>query len=357
MEMEVTTSSGCPLNPDSLQWFTPSSWIRGGNEGSSPGSSRGLHEGQRHAQLVCHVGPKDSSAWSIVERYENEESMKIHFENPYSKKFMTDVGPLTEAAQERQILTLVHLDLICYASETCCGSVLFQVDLRRCRNYDASPLQHDELNTQRPTDASARYPTQVGPSPSYGRSNSTSVLQAASTSFSALLNLHLPPLRQTHATNLQVRRTRDSSFCGWLEVWSHSFLIVSGATGLTVLMKGSKKTAKNDSEASSSASLPRAMQGVFLRGGSPQDKTTESSKIQRTTGLEVQTEIFSKERGSSISGRRRKSMPVYKSNTRIPHPKGHAAHIGWVWRWCTGRNCETTMETRNEIENKILAAD
>ncbi|KAJ7204625.1 hypothetical protein B0H12DRAFT_1035250 [Mycena haematopus] len=55
--------------------------------------------------------PKDSTAWSIVERYENEDSMKIHFSNPYFKKFMADVGPLmiTEGPKERQILTYVEL--------------------------------------------------------------------------------------------------------------------------------------------------------------------------------------------------------------------------------------------------------
>ncbi|KAF8211811.1 hypothetical protein K438DRAFT_1807993 [Mycena galopus ATCC 62051] len=53
--------------------------------------------------------PKDPSAWSIVERYEDEAAMKVHFENPHFKKFMTDVGPLTEGTQERQILTYTEL--------------------------------------------------------------------------------------------------------------------------------------------------------------------------------------------------------------------------------------------------------
>ncbi|KAJ7822478.1 hypothetical protein B0H14DRAFT_2828462 [Mycena olivaceomarginata] len=49
--------------------------------------------------------PKDSTAWSIVERYEDEAALKTHFENPYLKQFMLKVRPLTDPAKETQILT------------------------------------------------------------------------------------------------------------------------------------------------------------------------------------------------------------------------------------------------------------
>jgi len=48
---------------------------------------------------------KDPTAWSIVERYEEESSLKPHTENPYFKKFMEDIGPLVDPSKERQILT------------------------------------------------------------------------------------------------------------------------------------------------------------------------------------------------------------------------------------------------------------
>jgi len=52
---------------------------------------------------------KDPTAWSAVERYENESCLKTHFENPYFKKFTEDVVPLLDSSKERQILTYNEL--------------------------------------------------------------------------------------------------------------------------------------------------------------------------------------------------------------------------------------------------------
>ncbi|KAJ7822481.1 hypothetical protein B0H14DRAFT_1318967 [Mycena olivaceomarginata] len=53
--------------------------------------------------------PKDSTAWSIVERYQDEAAFNAHFANPYYKKFMADVGPITDSAKETQILIFEEL--------------------------------------------------------------------------------------------------------------------------------------------------------------------------------------------------------------------------------------------------------
>ncbi|KAJ6577618.1 hypothetical protein B0H19DRAFT_1120679 [Mycena capillaripes] len=47
---------------------------------------------------------QDPTAWSIVERYESEGSVKIHQANPFYKKFMETVGPLSNPAKPIQIL-------------------------------------------------------------------------------------------------------------------------------------------------------------------------------------------------------------------------------------------------------------
>ncbi|KAJ6591208.1 hypothetical protein DFH09DRAFT_1306831 [Mycena vulgaris] len=39
---------------------------------------------------------KDPRAWCIVERYEQESSLKYHLQNPYFKTFGSAVGPLLE---------------------------------------------------------------------------------------------------------------------------------------------------------------------------------------------------------------------------------------------------------------------
>ncbi|KAJ7862626.1 hypothetical protein B0H14DRAFT_2739964 [Mycena olivaceomarginata] len=49
--------------------------------------------------------PKDSTAWSIVERYEDEDAVKTHFANPHFQQFMIDVRPITDPAKATQILT------------------------------------------------------------------------------------------------------------------------------------------------------------------------------------------------------------------------------------------------------------
>ncbi|KAF8211817.1 hypothetical protein K438DRAFT_1958889 [Mycena galopus ATCC 62051] len=46
--------------------------------------------------------PKDPTAFSIVERYENEEAIKTHIANPRFEKFRNDVAPLTEAQRRNR---------------------------------------------------------------------------------------------------------------------------------------------------------------------------------------------------------------------------------------------------------------
>ncbi|KAF8211819.1 hypothetical protein K438DRAFT_2011267 [Mycena galopus ATCC 62051] len=53
--------------------------------------------------------PKDPTAFSIVERYEDEEAIKTHFANPHFEKFRTVIGPLTEGAKEKQIIPYTEL--------------------------------------------------------------------------------------------------------------------------------------------------------------------------------------------------------------------------------------------------------
>ncbi|KAJ7120980.1 hypothetical protein C8R44DRAFT_671719 [Mycena epipterygia] len=46
---------------------------------------------------------KDPRAWCIVERYEQESSLQIHFENPYFKTFVPDVGPLLNTPEDLKL--------------------------------------------------------------------------------------------------------------------------------------------------------------------------------------------------------------------------------------------------------------
>ncbi|KAJ6464521.1 hypothetical protein C8R45DRAFT_501319 [Mycena sanguinolenta] len=52
---------------------------------------------------------KDPTAWSIVERYDQESDVKTHQENPYYKKFRDLVGPLVDSARPMQILSYNEL--------------------------------------------------------------------------------------------------------------------------------------------------------------------------------------------------------------------------------------------------------
>ncbi|KAJ6581954.1 hypothetical protein B0H19DRAFT_1061445 [Mycena capillaripes] len=53
---------------------------------------------------------ENSSAWTAVERYEEEGSLKVHLENPYFKKFFDTVGTLFEPSKPPQILRHNELD-------------------------------------------------------------------------------------------------------------------------------------------------------------------------------------------------------------------------------------------------------
>ncbi|KAJ6455364.1 hypothetical protein C8R45DRAFT_1111403 [Mycena sanguinolenta] len=54
--------------------------------------------------------PKDSSAWSVVERSNGLplQSLKAHGESPEFHKFVVDVGPLCTGAKEREVLSFVE---------------------------------------------------------------------------------------------------------------------------------------------------------------------------------------------------------------------------------------------------------
>jgi len=47
---------------------------------------------------------QDPTAWSIVERYEDQGDIKTHQENPYYKKFRELVGPIVDSTKPLQIL-------------------------------------------------------------------------------------------------------------------------------------------------------------------------------------------------------------------------------------------------------------
>ncbi|KAJ7224667.1 hypothetical protein GGX14DRAFT_426473 [Mycena pura] len=47
---------------------------------------------------------QDPTAWSIVERYEDQGDIKTHRENPYYKKFRELIGPFLDSAKPLQIL-------------------------------------------------------------------------------------------------------------------------------------------------------------------------------------------------------------------------------------------------------------
>ncbi|KAJ7132318.1 hypothetical protein C8R44DRAFT_612525 [Mycena epipterygia] len=53
---------------------------------------------------------KDPRAWCIVERFEQESSLKIHVENPYYKTFAPDVGPLLNTPGDMKIQYCNELD-------------------------------------------------------------------------------------------------------------------------------------------------------------------------------------------------------------------------------------------------------
>ncbi|KAF7330958.1 putative Antibiotic biosynthesis monooxygenase [Mycena venus] len=42
---------------------------------------------------------KDPNAWSVVERYDGDNGLKIHAENPYFNKFVADIGPLMDPSR------------------------------------------------------------------------------------------------------------------------------------------------------------------------------------------------------------------------------------------------------------------
>ncbi|KAJ6495461.1 hypothetical protein C8R45DRAFT_1134174 [Mycena sanguinolenta] len=48
---------------------------------------------------------QDPTAWSIVERYEQESDLKTHQANPYYKKFGELGGPLLDPARPIQVLS------------------------------------------------------------------------------------------------------------------------------------------------------------------------------------------------------------------------------------------------------------
>ncbi|KAF7354745.1 Dimeric alpha-beta barrel [Mycena sanguinolenta] len=53
---------------------------------------------------------KDSTAWCIVERYENKDDVKTHAANPFFKTFPKLVGPLLDPKRPTQILRHNELD-------------------------------------------------------------------------------------------------------------------------------------------------------------------------------------------------------------------------------------------------------
>ncbi|KAJ7650023.1 hypothetical protein FB45DRAFT_730891 [Roridomyces roridus] len=48
---------------------------------------------------------KDPTAWSIIERFEDEAALGIHLANPYFKKFGADTAPIFDPARPVQLLT------------------------------------------------------------------------------------------------------------------------------------------------------------------------------------------------------------------------------------------------------------
>ncbi|KAF8188782.1 hypothetical protein K438DRAFT_1722375 [Mycena galopus ATCC 62051] len=53
---------------------------------------------------------KDPTAWSIVERYENESDFTTHQANPHFVVFQKIVGPLLDSERPPQILPHYELD-------------------------------------------------------------------------------------------------------------------------------------------------------------------------------------------------------------------------------------------------------
>ncbi|KAF8205386.1 hypothetical protein K438DRAFT_1579534 [Mycena galopus ATCC 62051] len=58
--------------------------------------------------LLGMQDPKDSTAFSIVERYETEEAHAAHLAHPHFKVFMGSLGPLLDSSRERQLVHYVE---------------------------------------------------------------------------------------------------------------------------------------------------------------------------------------------------------------------------------------------------------